>query len=166
MDYSIENTAINLAPDSRFILSQERNSLGIGSPDCLVGVPPHVSDDKEEKENSNYWATSSVSEPICEAENDLNEFDIIKSNIHDLETFTSTFFEKFEVQSFVSITAKSSEVYKVMSGTIMRFLMMTFACLHPLGVEKNESFLITQISLWQREILETKASHADRGMKM
>ncbi|GBM87541.1 hypothetical protein AVEN_107191-1 [Araneus ventricosus] len=49
MDYSNENTAFNLAPDSRFVLSQEGNPLGAGSWDCLVGVPPHVSDDKQEE---------------------------------------------------------------------------------------------------------------------
>ncbi|GBO01861.1 hypothetical protein AVEN_86774-1, partial [Araneus ventricosus] len=53
-DYSNENTAFNLAPDSRFVLSQEGNPLGAGSSDCLVGVPPHVSDDKQE-EIGNYW---------------------------------------------------------------------------------------------------------------
>ncbi|GBM93277.1 hypothetical protein AVEN_168043-1 [Araneus ventricosus] len=146
MDYSIENTALTLAPDSRFVLSQEGNLLGVGSLDCLVGVPPHVSDDKRE-EIGNYWTISSVSEPICASESDLNESDIIKSNIHDLETFTSTFFEKIEVQSFVPITTKSSEGYKVMSGTLMRFLLMTFSCLHALSVERKECFFITQIFL-------------------
>ncbi|GBO05182.1 hypothetical protein AVEN_169010-1 [Araneus ventricosus] len=122
------------------------NPLGVVSSDCLVGVPPHVSDDKQE-EIGNYWTLSRGSKTIHVSESDLNESDIIKSNIHDLETFTSTFFEKIEVQSLVPFTAKSSEGYEVMSGTLMRFLMMTFPCLHPLDVEKRESFLITKVFL-------------------
>ncbi|GBN48573.1 hypothetical protein AVEN_90327-1 [Araneus ventricosus] len=80
MNTSNENAASNLAPDSRFILLQQGNPLGIWPSSCLFDVPPYVSDDKEE-EIGNYSTTS---------ESVVSECDI-KSNIRAyIETFQST----------------------------------------------------------------------------
>ncbi|GBN29419.1 hypothetical protein AVEN_113131-1 [Araneus ventricosus] len=49
MNTSNENTASYLAPESLFILLQQGNPLGICASSCLFGVPPYVSDDKEEE---------------------------------------------------------------------------------------------------------------------
>ncbi|GBN67366.1 Zinc finger protein 500 [Araneus ventricosus] len=103
---SNENTATYLAPDSRFILQQQRNPHGIWPPSCVFGVPSYVSDDKVE-EIGNY---SNTSESVA------SESDIIKSNIRAyIETFQSTLHEQNEVRSFTSIKAKSSEEYRAAS---------------------------------------------------
>ncbi|GBM98385.1 Zinc finger protein 271 [Araneus ventricosus] len=99
MNTSNENAASNLAPDSRFILLQQGNPLGIWPSSCLFDVPPYVSDDKEE-EIGNYSTTS---------ESVVSECDI-KSNIRAyIETFQSTLHQQNEVRSSTSITSKSSE---------------------------------------------------------
>ncbi|GBN10704.1 Zinc finger protein 574 [Araneus ventricosus] len=103
MNASYENTASYLAPDSRFTLLQQGNSLGIWPSSCLFGVPPYVSDDKEE-EIGTYSTTS---------ESVVSECDILKSYIRGyIETFQSTLHEQNVVRSFTSITAKSSEEYR------------------------------------------------------
>ncbi|GBM98376.1 Zinc finger protein with KRAB and SCAN domains 3 [Araneus ventricosus] len=105
MNTSNENTASNLASDSRFILLQQGNPLGIRASSCLFGVPSYVSDDKEEGID-NYSTTS---------ENVTSECDI-KSNIRAyIETFQSTLYQQNEVRSSTSITAKSSEEYRAAS---------------------------------------------------
>ncbi|GBN32085.1 hypothetical protein AVEN_136834-1 [Araneus ventricosus] len=99
MNTSNENTAYNLAPDTRFILLQQGNHLGICPSSCLFGVPPYASDDKEEG-IGNYSTTS---------ENVDSECDIIKSNIRAyIDTFQSTLQQQNEVRSSTTITAKSS----------------------------------------------------------
>ncbi|GBM98380.1 Zinc finger protein 768 [Araneus ventricosus] len=103
MNASYENTASYLAPDSRFTLLQQGNSLGIWPSSCLVGVPPYVSDDKEE-EIGTYSTTS---------ESVVSECDILKSYIRGyIETFQSSLHEQNEVRSSTPITAKSSEEYR------------------------------------------------------
>ncbi|GBN07615.1 Zinc finger protein with KRAB and SCAN domains 3 [Araneus ventricosus] len=103
MNASYENTASYLAPDSRFTLLQQGNSLGIWPSSCLFGVPPYVSDDKEE-EIGTYSTTS---------ESVVSECDILKSYIRGyIETFQSTLHEQNKVRSSTSITAKSSEEYR------------------------------------------------------
>ncbi|GBO30678.1 Zinc finger protein 891 [Araneus ventricosus] len=100
MNTSNENAASNLAPDSRFILLQQGNPLGIWPSSCPFGVPPYVSDDKEEV-IGNYSTTS---------ESVVSECGILKSNIYGYtETFQSTLHEQNEVRSSTSITSKSSE---------------------------------------------------------
>ncbi|GBM97418.1 Zinc finger protein 8 [Araneus ventricosus] len=95
-----ENAASNLAPDCRFILLQQGNPIGIHPSSCLFGVPPYVSDDKEEG-IGNYSTTS---------ENVASECDITKSNIYGyIETFQSTLHEQNEVRSSTSITYKSTD---------------------------------------------------------
>ncbi|GBN29429.1 hypothetical protein AVEN_113138-1, partial [Araneus ventricosus] len=100
MNTSNENAASNLAPDSRFILLQQGNPLGIWPSSCLFDVPPYVSDDKEE-EIGNYSTTS---------ESVVSECGILKSNIYGYtETFQPTLHEQNEVRSSTCITSKSSE---------------------------------------------------------
>ncbi|GBN83834.1 hypothetical protein AVEN_1286-1 [Araneus ventricosus] len=84
MNTSNGNAASNLAPDSRFILLQQGNPLGIWPSSCFFGVQPYVSDDKEEG-IGNYSTTS---------ENVARECDI-KSNIRAyIETFQSTLYQQ------------------------------------------------------------------------
>ncbi|GBN32090.1 Zinc finger protein 226 [Araneus ventricosus] len=100
MNNSNENAASNLAPESRFILLQQGNPLGIWPSSCLFGVPPSVSDDKEE-EIGNYSTT---------LESVVSECDILKSNIYYYtETFQPNLHEQNEFGSSTSITSKSSE---------------------------------------------------------
>ncbi|GBM72716.1 Zinc finger protein 180 [Araneus ventricosus] len=105
MNTSNENTASYLAPDSRFILLQQGNPHGIWPSSCLFGVPPYVSDDKEEG-IGNYSTTSESVASECD----------IKSNIRAyIETFQSTLHQQNEIRSSTSITAKSSEENRVAS---------------------------------------------------
>ncbi|GBO03261.1 hypothetical protein AVEN_121635-1 [Araneus ventricosus] len=111
MNTSNENAAYNLAPDHRFILLQQGNPLAIWPSSCLFGVPPYVSDDKEE-EIGNYSITS---------ESVASESDIIKSNIRAyIETFQSTLYQQNEVRNSTSITAKSSVDYRAASDVSNR----------------------------------------------
>ncbi|GBL81722.1 Zinc finger protein 358 [Araneus ventricosus] len=103
MNTSNENTASNLASDSRFILLLQGNPLGVWPSSCLFSVLPYVSADKEE-EIGNYSSQS---------ENVTSKCDIIKSNIRGyIETFMSTLHEENEDRSSNPITAKSSVEYR------------------------------------------------------
>ncbi|GBO20403.1 Zinc finger protein 316 [Araneus ventricosus] len=111
MNTSNENAASNVAPDSRFLLLQQGNAFGIWPSSCLFGVPPYVSDDKEE-DIGNYSTT---------LESVASECDILRSNIRCYsETFKSTSPEQNEVRSSTSITADSSEEYRAASDVCNR----------------------------------------------
>ncbi|GBN77179.1 Zinc finger protein 572, partial [Araneus ventricosus] len=105
MNSSNENTASNLAPDSRFILLQQSNPLDTWPSSCLFGVPPYVSDDKEEG-IGNYSTTSENVASECDKKSNIRAY---------IETFQSTLHEQNVVRSSTSITAKSSEEYRAAS---------------------------------------------------
>ncbi|GBM97409.1 hypothetical protein AVEN_260342-1 [Araneus ventricosus] len=129
MNTSNENTASNLGPDSRFILLQQSNPLDIWPSSCLFGVPPYVSDDKEE-EIGNYSTT---------LESVASESHIIKSNIRCyFETIKSTLHEQNEVRSSTSITVKSSEEYRMASEVSNRDVFYDTDVFMPESYEVSE----------------------------
>ncbi|GBM09396.1 hypothetical protein AVEN_212430-1 [Araneus ventricosus] len=111
MSTSNENVAFNVSSNQRLSNLQHGNPLDGLPSHCLVNVQPKAHVVKKE-EILYCLATSDISEPVYESESDVRGSSYTKAFIRDyIETFTSTFIEHNELQSFNYFNSVPSEEY-------------------------------------------------------